>query len=107
MRDQAPEQLEVEWQFDALDLNAAVRWLGERPMWQSPLVVAGETREITDTYFDIDDWRVEVEVEPEALPRLGPFIELLCKECLLSPAVSSKFEAGLLSTGITPPEPPE
>lgn len=51
--------------------------------------------------------RVEVEVEPEELSRLEPFVERLRDACRLSPATASKYEAGLFARGLTPPEPPE
>ena len=51
--------------------------------------------------------RVEVEVEPEALDRLEPFVERLRDECRLSPAVASKFESGLFARGISPPATPD
>ena len=42
---------EVEWQFAADDLEAVERWLLE-----NPAVSAAETREISDTYLDTEDW---------------------------------------------------
>jgi CHAD domain-containing protein len=51
--------------------------------------------------------RVEVEVEPNAVLRLEPFVERLRDACRLSPATASIFEAGLFARGLTPPRPPE
>ena len=51
--------------------------------------------------------RVEIEVEPEALDRLEPFVERLREECRLSPAVASKYESGLFARGISPPASPD
>ena len=51
--------------------------------------------------------RVEVEVGPEEVPRLEPFVENLRDACRLLPAVASKYESGLFARGLAPPEPPE
>ena len=48
---------EVEWQFDAEDLDAAETWL-RRHSSETGLVVEPEPEEkITDTYYDADNWR--------------------------------------------------
>ena len=41
--------------------------------------------------------RVEIEVEPDAVLRLEPFVERLRYACRLSPASASKYEAGLFA----------
>lgn len=51
--------------------------------------------------------RVEVEVGPEEVSRLEPFVEKLREECRLSPAVASKYESGLFARDLAPPDPPE
>jgi CHAD domain-containing protein len=224
MKEEPQDVQEVEWQFDALDMRPVKRWLEGDSWGPDPSVATGETREISDGYFDTDDWRiyragyalrirrtdgekveatmkrlapangdtglkrrreiseplavadlqtlkdspgpvgdrvraltgpealrplfevrtrrsthhllldgfragevaldetaipvdeeaeparirrVEVEVEPEALDRLEPFVGRLRGECRLSAAVASKYESGLLARGLTPPEPPE
>ena len=224
MKQEGQDFQEVEWQFDALDVRPVGRWLEGDSWGPDPTVAEGETREISDTYFDTDDWRiyragyalrirraagkkaeatmkrlastngerglkrrreisqplddadheildgaagpvgdmvraltgpeasrplfdlrtrrnthyllldgfrvgevaldettipleeeteparirrVEIEVEPEALDRLEPFVERLRQECRLSPAVASKYESGLFARGITPPAPPD
>ncbi|MDQ3863948.1 MAG: CHAD domain-containing protein [Actinomycetota bacterium] len=54
----ATDHQEIEWQFDAGDLESVEGWLGRYDPGSSGLVVAPEsTVEITDTYFDTDDWR--------------------------------------------------
>ncbi|CAN5546503.1 hypothetical protein BH24ACT21_BH24ACT21_07510 [soil metagenome] len=58
MKDQAPDQQEVEWQFDALDVRPVGRWLENIATGKEPQVLAGEIREISDTYLDTDDWRI-------------------------------------------------
>ncbi len=216
---------EVEWQFDALDVRPVSRWLQRDQQGQNPSVVSGQRRELSDGYFDTEDWRiyragyalrirregdeecaeatmkllaskngkkalksrreiseplgsaspevlgdapgpvgdrvraltgpkelralfdvqtsrtthglvldglrageisldetaipieeeaepvrlrrVEVEVEPEALDRLEPFVGRLREECRLSPALASKYESGLFARGISLPAPPD
>ena len=51
--------------------------------------------------------RVEVEVAPGWLETLRPVVEDLRASAGLSPAVVSKFEAGLLAAGISIPGPPD
>jgi len=51
--------------------------------------------------------RVEVEVAPGWLDTLRPVVEDLRASTGLSPAVVSKFEAGLLAAGISIPGPPD
>ena len=54
----ATDHQEIEWQFDATELGSVESWLGEYDSGSSDLVVApGATVEITDTYYDTDDWR--------------------------------------------------
>src|ERR1700692_5000310 len=59
------EMIEIEWQFDALDLRPVERWLSTLPM----LSLAGEDqstitalarppRRMIDSYIDTDDWRI-------------------------------------------------
>jgi len=49
--------------------------------------------------------RVEVEVQPEALSLVEPFVEELRTSCGLQPATLSKYEAGLLVADLKPPQP--
>ena len=225
MQHPTPDQQEVEWQFDALDVRPVGRWLENGATDNALVRVAGETREIADTYLDTEDWRihqagyalrirrvkgkngaeatmkllasegeapglrrrreisesldnsepgvfdedsgpvgkrisalvgpkelralfeirtqrrtyglvvqgsevgevaldettiplendaepayvkrVEVEVEPDALPRLEPFVERMREACRLSPSTASKYEAGLFARDLAPPAPPE
>jgi triphosphatase len=49
---------EMEWQFDAGDLESVEGWLDQHNSGSSGLLIAPEsTIEITDTYYDTDDWR--------------------------------------------------
>jgi triphosphatase len=54
----ATDYQEVEWQFDAGDLESVESWLGQHDSGSSGLLIAPEsTVESTDTYYDTDDWR--------------------------------------------------
>src|SRR5215210_1088637 len=54
----ATDHQEIEWQFDAGELEPVEGWLGRQYSGSSGLIVAPEsTLEITDTYYDTDDWR--------------------------------------------------
>jgi len=48
--------------------------------------------------------RVEVEVNPEVEAIVRPFVEEMAAACGLQPAHTSKFEAGVLATGLAPPD---
>jgi triphosphatase len=55
----ATDQREIEWQLDAADLGLVEGWLGQHPSGSSGLVVDPEpTVEITDAYYDTEDWRL-------------------------------------------------
>jgi CHAD domain-containing protein len=63
----APPGIEVEWQFDALDLRPVERWLAELPNRQSDgeatrsiTAIAKPTRKLVDRYLDTKDWRLSV-----------------------------------------------
>ena len=58
MKEEVQDHQEVEWQFDALDVRPVSRWLEGDSWGRDPSVATGETREISDTYFDTDDWRI-------------------------------------------------
>jgi triphosphatase len=54
----ATDHQEIEWQFDADELESVEGWLDQHNSGSSGLVVAPESPlEITDTYCDTDDWR--------------------------------------------------
>lgn len=52
--DGAPER---EWQLDADDLRAVSRRLRGAPLAEGFTVGVATTRQLTDTYYDTDDWR--------------------------------------------------
>ncbi len=51
--------------------------------------------------------RVEVEVNPNAIERVRPLVDKLRSDCGLQPAALSKFEAGLLASGMEIPGEPD
>jgi triphosphatase len=57
--------VEIEWQFDALDLRPVERWLAALPAHTVQALESGTvtalampTRRLVDTYLDTDDWRL-------------------------------------------------
>jgi triphosphatase len=58
MNEEMEDHQEVEWQFDALDVRPVSKWLQRDWQGRDPSVVSGETRELTDNYFDTEDWRI-------------------------------------------------
>ena len=84
----ATDHREIEWQFDADDLEPVEGWLGQHASGSSGLAVAPDsTVGITDSYYDTDDWRLyragyalrvretddEVEATLTELPGIGPW----------------------------------
>ncbi|HZB09207.1 MAG TPA: CHAD domain-containing protein [Rubrobacter sp.] len=54
----ATDHQEIEWQFDVSELEPVEGWLDKRNSGTSGLLIAPEsTIEITDTYYDTQDWR--------------------------------------------------
>jgi triphosphatase len=55
----ATDHREIEWQFDADDLEPVEGWLGRHASGSSgPAVAPDSTVGITDSYYDTDDWRL-------------------------------------------------
>src|ERR1700679_3862785 len=59
------EIIEIEWQFDALDLRPVERWLSGLPMLSlegdehaTITAVARPPRRLIDSYLDTEDWRM-------------------------------------------------
>jgi CHAD domain-containing protein len=57
MQKQALDHQEIEWQFDATDLGSVERWLENRPSVSGLRVAPSETKKLTDSYYDTEDWR--------------------------------------------------
>ena len=53
----ALDHQEVEWQFDADDLGPVEDWLKEHPSASGFAILPEATRELSDTYYDTEDWR--------------------------------------------------
>ena len=60
------EPVEIEWQFDALDLRPVERWLAALPTLAvetsdggTVTALARTPRRLTDSYLDTDDWRMK------------------------------------------------
>ena len=58
MNEEMQDHQEVEWQFDALDVRPVSKWLQGDSRGRNPSVVPGETHELSDGYFDTEDWRI-------------------------------------------------
>ena len=58
MRERASEHQEVEWQFEAPDLGRVESWLARHPSACGLAVIPRAARELTDTYYDTEDWRL-------------------------------------------------
>ncbi len=59
------DPVEIEWQFDALDLRPVERWLATLPTLSietrdggTVTALARPPRRLVDSYLDCDDWRV-------------------------------------------------
>jgi triphosphatase len=48
---------EVEWQFDAVDLEPVEAWLRQHSSGSGLIVEPESEEKITDTYYDAEDWR--------------------------------------------------
>ncbi|HEX2181795.1 MAG TPA: CHAD domain-containing protein [Rubrobacteraceae bacterium] len=57
MQEQTLDHQEIEWQFDATDLESVEGWLEERPFAYGLRVAPAETKKVTDAYYDTEDWR--------------------------------------------------
>jgi triphosphatase len=58
MQKRVPDHLEVEWQFEAADLDLVENWLEEHPSASGLAVVPESAKELIDTYYDTEDWRL-------------------------------------------------
>jgi triphosphatase len=57
IKSSATDHQEVEWQFDVNELEPVEGWLGQHSSGSGIVVAPEDTVEITDTYYDTDDWR--------------------------------------------------
>ncbi len=49
---------EIEWQFEAADLERVEAWLEQHPSLSGFSLISGAPRELNDTYYDTEDWRL-------------------------------------------------
>jgi CHAD domain-containing protein len=49
---------EIEWQFEASDIEPVGNWLEEHPSVSGLEIVPAATKELADTYYDTEDWRL-------------------------------------------------
>lgn len=95
------EQLfEVRTRRRTFELHAGDQAVGELALDDTVIDVAGGGKPLRMQ-------RVEVEVQPSFVARLAPMVERLRAECGLQPAAVSKFEAGLLGSGLVVPPAPD
>src|SRR5918995_3232108 len=57
MQEQVVDHEEIEWQLDADELVLVEKWLEEHPSAAEVAVVSGGARELSDLYYDTEDWR--------------------------------------------------
>ena len=57
MQQQVVDHEEIEWQLEAVDLALVDNWLKEHPSAAEVAVVPGGARELSDVYYDTEDWR--------------------------------------------------
>jgi inorganic triphosphatase YgiF len=57
MQEQVLDHEEIEWQLEAVELAPVENWLEEHPTASGLAVVPGPARELTDVYYDTEDWR--------------------------------------------------
>lgn len=74
----ATDQLEVEWQYAALDTRPVVRWLQGSPPAGFTVVHAG-LKELDDTYFDTPSWHLHRAGYTCRVRRKGADLELTLK----------------------------
>jgi triphosphatase len=58
MHGQTVDHQETEWQFEAADLERVESWLERHPSVSGLSLLPGATRELNDTYYDTEDWRL-------------------------------------------------
>jgi len=85
-RPTAPSGIEVEWQFDAIDLRPVERWLASIPSDSQPagaldvVVSSKPTKRLVDTYMDTEDWRVSRSGYVLRMRRYGTTVEATLKD---------------------------
>jgi triphosphatase len=57
MQEQVLNHEEIEWQLDAVELPLVENWLEEHPSAAGLAIVPGRASELSDVYYDTEDWR--------------------------------------------------
>ena len=57
MQEQVMDHEEIEWQFEAVELALVENWLEKHPSATGVAVVPGGASELSDVYYDTEDWR--------------------------------------------------
>ena len=58
MQEQVLDHEEIEWQLEAVDLALVENWLEDHPSAAGVAIVPGWARELSDLYYDTEDWRL-------------------------------------------------
>jgi triphosphatase len=102
------DPVEIEWQFDALDLRPVERWLSALPVHTVQALEGGTvtalampTRRLVDTYLDTDDWRLAGAGFVLRTRRRGRHEEATLKDT--RPAEESGLRTRLEVTELLPP----
>ena len=108
------DPVEIEWQFDALDLRPVERWLTTLPALAVEGVDGGEggtvtalarpPRRLVDSYLDTDDWRIARAGFVVRTRRRGRHDEITLKDS--HPAEGSGLRQRLEVTEVLPPSGP-
>ncbi len=105
---QPEDPVEIEWQFDALDLRPVERWLAALPTLATETgdlgtvtALARTPRRLVDSYFDTDDWRIARAGFVARTRRRGRHDEVTLKDT--RPAGSNGLRQRLEVTEILPP----
>jgi triphosphatase len=102
------DPVEIEWQFDALDLRPVERWLAALPTLEieagdhgTVTALARTPRRLVDSYIDTDDWRIARAGFVARTRRRGRHDEVTLKDT--RPAESSGLRRRLEVTEVLPP----
>lgn len=102
------DPVEIEWQFDALDLRPVERWLATLPTLAvetgdggTVTALAQTTRRLVDSYLDTDDWRVARAGFVARTRHRGRHEEVTMKD--MRPAEGSGLRQRLEVTEVLPP----
>ena len=58
MQEQMLDHEEIEWQLEAVELALVENWLEEHPSAAGLAIVPEPAKELTDVYYDTEDWRL-------------------------------------------------